>query len=225
MTQRLILFDIDGTLLRTKGVGRKSTAAAMREVFGTESTVATHHFGGKTDWYTLTQLLTPHGYDKEAVGLKLELFIAAMEKYAGQYIHDHPAHALPGAQEAVAKLHEDDDTVLGIVTGNAPTSARIKLESAGFDLDWFPVQAFGTESTDRNDLPVFALKRFLALYGREIAGGDVYVIGDTVMDVACARAVDAVAIAVRTGFEDPAALEAAHPDHLLDDLTTLFDVL
>ena len=222
-TKRLILFDIDGTLLRTKGVGRKSTEAAMLEVFGTASTIATHHFGGKTDWYTLVELLKPHGYDTDKVGVKMADFVAAMERHVTQFIVDFPALALDGALDVVHRLRTESNSILGIVTGNAPTSARLKLQSAGFDPAWFPVGAFGSESVDRDDLPKLAIERAREHCGCEI--GAVYVIGDTVMDIKAARAVDAVAIAVKTGFEDLDALVAAKPDHLLGDLTTLFDVL
>lgn len=223
--KRLILFDIDGTLLRTKGLGRNATAAAMLEVFGTASTVETHHFGGKTDWYTLVQLLREHGYDEQRVGERMPDFVAAMGRHMNRLLPDYPATPLLGALTAVTRVRNDENCILGLVTGNTPASAEVKLRGAGFDFSWFEVGAFGSESVDRNDLPNFALDRAREYCGCKIARKDVVIIGDTVMDVAAARAVGGLAIAVRTGYEDQAALEAAEPDHLLDDLTTLFDVL
>jgi len=223
--KRLILFDIDGTLLRTKGLGRHATAAAMTEVFGTASTVETHHFGGKTDWYTLTVLLANHGYDAHSIGLRMADFVEAMGRHMNRLLPAYPATPLPAALSAVNRLRADENTVLGLVTGNAPTSAEVKLRGAGFDINWFVVGAFGSESVDRNDLPKKALARAHAHCDCKIAHEDIIIIGDTAMDVAAARAVNGVAIAVRTGYEDPAVLEAAAPDYLLDDLTTLFDVL
>ena len=223
--KRLILFDIDGTLLRTKGLGRNATAAAMIEVFGTASTVERHHFGGKTDWYTLTVLLAEHGYDEHRIGLRMADFVEAMGRHMNRLLPDYPATPLPGALTAVNRLRDDNATVLGLVTGNTPASAEVKLRGAGFDFTWFKVGAFGSESVDRNDLPRKALERARAHCSCKITHNDVIVIGDTAMDVAAARAVGGVAIAVRTGYEDPAVLEAAQPDYLLDDLTTLFDVL
>lgn len=222
---KLILFDIDGTLLKTKGAGRLTTRDAMIEVFGTASTIETHHFGGKTDWYTLTLLLAEHGHTQDSIGDKMPDFVAAMGKYMLNYIKEYPSYALPGALEAIDRLRQSPDVILGLVTGNAPTSARIKLEGAGFDWNWFKVGAFGSESVDRNDLPRFAFERVSKHSRVHISPRNCVIIGDTVMDVEAARANDMRIIGVRSGFEDQQALIAAKPDHLIDDLTQLFEVL
>jgi phosphoglycolate phosphatase len=224
-TKRLILFDIDGTLLHPGGVGRASTREAMLEVFGTAADIDSHHFAGKTDWYTLTQLLKPHGHDEESIGQKMTVYNAAIENHIERLAPSHDVRAFPGALQAVERARDDQTAILGIVTGNMPTSANVKLRAAGFDPDWFVVGAYGDESTSRNDLPAFALERAQTLSEQPITPNNVYVIGDTVMDIACARAIQAVAVAVRTGFESDEALIAAEPDFLLDDLTTLFDIL
>ena len=223
--KRLVLFDIDGTLLHPDGVGRASTREAMLEVFGTAGAIDSHHFAGKTDWYTLTQLLKPHGYDQERIGQKMAAYAAAIERHIERLAPSHDVRALPGALQAVERLRDDETAILGIVTGNMPTSAQVKLRAAGFDPSWFVVGAYGDESTSRNDLPAFALERAQTLCQQPIPPKNVYVIGDTVMDIACARAIQAVAVAVRIGFESDEALAAAEPDFLLDDLTTLFDIL
>lgn len=226
MTQRrLLLFDIDGTLLKTAGAGRNATRDAMLEVFGTASTVDSHHFGGKTDWYTLATLLSPYGYDAAAVGERMADFVDAMGRHIAHHIQAHPAHALPGALHAVTTLRDDPHSLIGIVTGNAPTSAAVKLRSAGFDPDWFAVGAYGSESIRREDLPRLAQDRAAALTGAPFPPQRCIVIGDTVMDVAAARANAMRVIAVRTGFEDPAALRDSAPDHLLDDLSGLLHLL
>lgn len=223
--ERLILFDIDGTLLRTSGAGRNATRDAMIEVFGTAATIDTHHFGGKTDWFTLTTLLADHGYTQESIGIKMVDFIDAIGRSILPYLEQTPARALPGARDAITLLRQNETTLLGIVTGNAPTSGRAKMQSAGFDPAWFPVGAFGSESVDRNDLPRFALERAIAYARHEIDPARCTIIGDTIMDIQAARANNMRVIAVKTGFEDQDALAAAGADHLLDDLTTLFDVL
>lgn len=228
MTQtrsRIVLFDIDGTLLKSDGVGRKATAAAMLEVFGTASSIDLHHFSGKTDYFTLTELLAEHGFDHDAVAARLGNFAAAMGRYTQHFAQEANIHPLPGALEAVHRLRADERSLVGLVTGNTPPSAAAKLRAAGFDPDWFAVGAFGTESVDRNDLPAYALQRAQQYCGHPFMPEQAYVIGDTVMDIACARAVGAVAIAVRNGFGDVEQLEQAEPDYLLDDLTQLFEVL
>jgi phosphoglycolate phosphatase len=223
--KRLVLFDIDGTLLHPDGVGRRATQAAMLEVFGTADGIDSHHFAGKSDWHTLTVLLRDSGYTREAIGQQMARYDAAIERHIERFIPDHKVRALPGAIAAVQRLYEDPDSTTGLVTGNMPRSARSKLRAAGFDPAWFNVGAFGSESTDRNELTRLAVERGLAYCGQPIPSDHVYIIGDTVMDIAGARSANGVAVVVRTGFEDNAILAAAGPDYLLDDLTALFDVL
>ena len=222
---RLVLFDIDGTLLHPDGVGRRATQAAMLEVFGTADGIDAHKFAGKSDWHTLTELLSGSGYTREAIGQQMDTYDAAMERHIERFIPDHNVRALPGAIAAVQQLREDAASAIGLVTGNMPRSGRSKLRAAGFDPDWFDVGAFGSESTDRNELTRLAVDRGFAYCGQPIPPDHVYIVGDTVMDIAGARSVNGVAVVVRSGFEDNAVLAAAGPDHLLDDLTTLFDIL
>lgn len=226
MTKRLILWDIDGTLLHTRGAGRRSTHDAMVEVFGTASTLETHVFGGKTDWFTLAELLRDHGLTAEDIGHAMPRYEEAVARHLRRCIDPTQSEACPGALEAVAALRADaDNTLLGIVTGNCASTAPIKLEAAGFDPTWFPVGAFGSEAIERDDLPALALQRAIAYSGWKLTPADVTVIGDTVADIACARALGARVIVVATGHSTREALIAAQPDHLLDDLTTVLDYL
>jgi phosphoglycolate phosphatase-like HAD superfamily hydrolase len=109
--------------------------------------------------------------------------------------------------------------MLGLVTGNTSMTAPIKLQAAGFDPEVFVVGSFGSESDDRNELPRIALDRAIALSGQTIMPQDVIIVGDTVKDVDCARALGAVVATVFTGFESRENLINARPDYLLDDLT------
>lgn len=222
---RLVLFDIDGTLLHPDGVGRRATRAAMLEVFGTADGVDSHNFLGKSDWHTLTVLLGNSGYTEEAIGQQMARYDEAIERHMERFIPEHNVRALPGAMTAVQRLRDDATAVTGLITGNMPRSARSKLRAAGFDPDWFDVGAFGSESTDRNEMTRLAVERGFAHCGHPLPTDQVYVIGDTVMDIDGARSVKGVAIVVRTGFEDNTVLAAAEPDHIMDDLSTLFDVL
>lgn len=221
----LILFDIDGTLLKGNGVGRIATRAAMLEIFGTAAAVDMHAFGGKTDWYTLIELLGLEGISPDEVARKLPDYERSLAVHMAEAVRERGVVTLPGALEAVNALRQQSDKLLGLVTGNLPASVPIKLRAAGFDPDWFPVGAFGSEAIDRNDLPPIALARAIHYTGREITPHEVTVIGDTLADIECGRALGARVIAVTTGFESRAALADARPDVLLDDLTTLLDVL
>lgn len=218
---RLILFDIDGTLLRTNGIGRDSTRAAMLEVFGTDQGLDAHAFGGKTDWFTLTELLEPQGITSEIVGERMPVYEQSIARHLTEMIDSTSAYPCPGAVEIVSHLRDDSKSLLGIVTGNVSTTAPLKLRAAGFDPSWFPVCAYGSEAIDRNDLPALAIERATNHSGTQFAPENVIVIGDTPADIACARAVGAVAVAVCTGFASREQLVTAQPDYLLDDLTSL----
>jgi phosphoglycolate phosphatase-like HAD superfamily hydrolase len=221
----LILFDIDGTLVWTRGAGREATKHAMTEVFGTCGALAAHQFGGKTDWLTLTELLPEFGMTHEEIERRLPAYNAAMGRHLNAIIDSYAVEACPGSLELVEALRQRDDVGLGIVTGNVSSTAPIKLRAAGFDPAWFPVGAFGHEARERDDLPVLAVARAVERYRYPFMPNDVLVIGDTPADISCARALGAVAVAVQTGFAELDELVAAKPDHLLRDLTEFSLVL
>src|SRR5579871_799000 len=143
---RLILFDIDCTLLLTKGAGREANRLAMMEVFGTVGALASHKFGGKTDWQTLVDLLIAEGISHEEIERRMPVYSEAMARHMGNVIPNYEVFAMPGALDLVTALHERPDVALGIVTGNVPGSADVKLRAAGFDPALFPIGAFGNEA-------------------------------------------------------------------------------
>lgn len=222
---RLILFDIDGTLLITHGAGRESTRLAMEEVFGTCGALGVHQFGGKTDWRTLVELLHEAGYGDADIRRMMPAYSESIARHLGAVIGNYPVEACPGGLELVESLRRRDDVALGIVTGNVSTTAPIKLRAAGYDPAWFPVGAFGSEAFERDHLPALATDRAADHYGYPFTPADVIVVGDTSADVACARALGAVAVAVETGFANPGELRAAGADHLLRDLTEFASVI
>jgi phosphoglycolate phosphatase-like HAD superfamily hydrolase len=223
--RQLILFDIDGTLLWTRGSGREATKAAMLEVFGTCGGLQDHVFGGKTDWLTLVELLSAEGYTHDIIAEQIPVFTLAMEQHLTRIIGSHTTEACPGAREVVEALRLRDDLLLGIVTGNVATTAPVKLRAAGFDPAWFVVGAYGSEAMNRDELPFLAMERASKHLGEPLTPEQVIVVGDTPADVSCARALGAVAVAVMTGFSKREELEAAAPDYLLDDLTGLLNIL
>lgn len=221
----LILFDIDGTLLWPKGVGRESTRAAMLEIFGTTGTLDTHNFGGKTDWFTLVEVLTDEGYASDSIEQHMSIYEASIARHLEDIIAAYPIEPCPSALEVVQQLLSRGTIGMGLVTGNVSSTAPLKLRAAGFDPTWFPIGAYGSEAISRDDLPALALQRAIVHYGRDIAPNQVAVVGDTPADIACARALGAHAIAVKTGFASNESLSAAQPDALIDDLSTLLEVL
>jgi phosphoglycolate phosphatase-like HAD superfamily hydrolase len=214
---KLILFDIDGTLVWTRGAGRESTRLAMLEVFGTVGALVDHKFGGKTDWQTLIELLHVAGFSYDEIERRMPAYNAAMERGLSSIIHQYDVQPCPGAIALVESLRRRPDVGLGLVTGNVVSTAPIKLRAAGFDPAWFPVGAYGSEALERDNLPALAVARAVEYYRYSFTPSEVIVIGDTLADITCARALGAVAVAVETGFAQPGDLDGA--DYRLKDLT------
>lgn len=223
VTPTLFLFDIDGTLAWTRGAGRAACREALIEVFGMTGGIDAHHFGGKSDWRTLIDLLTPVGIDETAIAERLPAYSVALGQHITRLIPQFDVAPCPGAIDLLWRLRARTDVRLGIITGNVHTSAPVKLSAVGIDPAWFPIGAFGDDAIERDDLAQIARDRAAAHYGSP--AGQIVVIGDTPADVACARAIGAVAVAVTTGYASEAELAACDPDHLLPDLTAFDPVL
>ena len=215
---KLILFDIDGTLLISRGIGREAKRRAMLETFGEVGNLDQHVFGGKTDWQILADLLAPYGKSPDDIGREMAAYERVMARHMRDIKDCYRADALPHALDLVTSLRDRADTIVGLVSGNTSMTADIKLEMAGFERDWFAVGAFGNEAAAREKLTRLALDRAEATAARSFAGPDVIVIGDTVADIDAARAIDAVAVAVCTGYTERGLLRDGEPDFLLDDL-------
>ncbi|MCY3867375.1 MAG: HAD family hydrolase [Chloroflexi bacterium] len=220
---KLVLFDIDGTLLISRGIGREAKRQAMLECFGMTGDLDNHVFGGKTDWRIVAELLAPYGISSADVGRAMPAYETVMARHMRAIRSRYQAEAIPDALELVGALRMRDSALVGLVTGNTSKTAAIKLEMAGFDPNWFPIGAFGNESAERDDLARLALQRARDLAGCAIKGGDVVVIGDTPDDVQAARAIDAIAVAVCTGYVTRDQLLAADPDFLLADLSAFLE--
>lgn len=215
---KLVLFDIDGTLLISQGIGREAKRRAMTERFGTIGDLDNHDFGGQTDWGILAALLAPHGYSSADIGSEILNYQASMARHMNDIRGSYSADALPGAFELLETLQARAEVLLGIVSGNTGATAQIKLEMAGFDPAHFPVGAYGHESPLREDLTRLARQRAQQVAQRTFAPRDIFVIGDTPADIQAARAIGAVAVAVETGYAPRQSLVECQPDYLLGDL-------
>jgi len=223
--RKLVLFDIDGTLLTTKGATRAANGLAIQDAFGVVVDVMTHPFGGKTDWQILREVLEPLGITGKVIGHKMHTYERAFARRLSAVIHNFDVSALPGAHALVNTLAQREDVLVGLVTGNTAMTAAVKLKAVNFDPEVFVVGAFGSEADDRNLLPPIALNRAKCLSRQEIAVEDVIIVGDTTQDVACARALGGVAVTVFTGYEAREHLIKAQPDYMLDDLTQFLELV
>lgn len=207
----VLLFDIDGTLLQSHGVGRRSIEAALDRVLGGTFDTSDIWFSGKTDTQIFREILTAacdQGLDVESMdGVHSELGAAYLD-----LMHEHlpEAHveALPGAVDLVRRL-AGEGVPMGLLTGNLQPLAYAKVERIGLGAAEFPFGAFGSDDEDRNALPSIAAERATTHLGREVSGAALVVIGDTPLDIACARAARATAVAVATGRYDADQLSEA----------------
>lgn len=214
----LFLFDVDGTLLTAQGAGRQAFARALVTVYGTAGSVERYDFRGKTDPQIVFDLMTEAGLGPTAISARLapffDAYVVELEALLGDGAR---VRVMPGVAEVVGRLGERVDAVLGLLTGNIERGARAKLRPTGL-LPRFRLGAFGSDERDRRRLPAVACARARALLGREFPFGRVTVIGDTPLDVDCARACGARAVAVATGQHPHHELAACGPDLLFSDL-------
>lgn len=225
MNMRLFLFDIDGTLVTAHGAGRLALTRALETVYGTAGPVQHYDFRGKTDPQIVWDLMRGAGIPTEVIQARIEACFDTYVRYLEGLIADgHPVQVMPGIAEVVNALSSRGDALVGLLTGNIERGARAKLRPTGL-LPLFRVGAFGSDATDRQRLPAIARRRARSLVGRELPFERLTIIGDTPLDVDCARACGAQAVAVATGHHSAVELAACAPDLLFADFSDVDAVL
>lgn len=219
ISTRLVLFDIDGTILAGGGAGKRAVTRALIDVFGT-SGPTNHRFDGKTDPQIVRELMRLAGHGDPHIDERMPRLL---DRYL-EFLHEElssPPHArvLPGVVALLDALESRDDIVLGLLTGNLAAGARAKLAAVGIDPDRFRVGAYGSDHEARGELPAFAQRRARDELGLDVPGPHVVVIGDTPNDLQCGRAIGARAIGVATGHYTVDELLAHHPSAVFRDLT------
>jgi phosphoglycolate phosphatase len=217
---RLVLFDIDGTLLLTDGAGRRAIHRALIEIFGATGP-ADHRFDGKTDPQIVRELMHVVGHADEHIDSRMQELFGLYVTCLREELRDpeHRAAPLPGVIELLDKLAERDEVALGLLTGNLVDGARAKLEAVGIDPDLFVVGAYGSDHEQRPELPAIAQRRAREMLGIDIPGRNVVVIGDTPSDVECGRDIGARAIGVATGRYSTDVLAAHGAAAVFPDLS------
>ena len=213
----LVLFDIDGTLLRCGRQVGKLFVDALTEVFGSYGRLDGYSFGGKTDPRIVIDLIRATGLDDSEILPKLgrmrEIYLENLERG----LRRENMRLLPGVRALLERLAAREDVLLGLLTGNWRGGAEIKL--GRFELNhFFAVGAYGDDGVNRRDLVPVALERASALCGRSFEPCRTLIIGDTVLDVDCARSAGVPSMGVATGFTDAECLAAAGADWVFPDL-------
>ena len=227
MIRRLVLFDIDGTLLLSGGAGRRAIMAAMADMLPASPGTASVRFDGKTDPQIVTELLAaggdPEPGNPDRIAAVLSRYVACLERELGN--GGPPSEVMPGIPELLDSLERESSVVLGLLTGNVAPGANLKLRAAGIAPSRFRVGAYGSDSAHRPELPPIAAQRATTHFGRVPAGHEVVIIGDTPADVTCGASIGARAIAVATGGYSVEELAAHGPWRAYTDLANTAQVL
>ena len=210
----VLLFDIDGTLYDGHGVGRRAVETTLAARLGRPVDTASVSFSGKTDPQIFRALLASLDLSEDDLSSAIDAYhVDMLARLPGSR-----ATAIAGAPEAVRRL-AGAGLPVGLLTGNLEPLAYLKVEAVGLERALFPFGAYGSDREDRNALPHVAAERAAAHLGRAVDPCDLVVIGDTPLDVACARAAGAFAVGVTTGRFGAADL--ADADLVLDSLDGL----
>lgn len=222
---RLVLFDIDGTLLTSAGLAGSIFTEILAEVVGRPVELDGYSMAGKTDPRIVRDLLERAGLEAgeidETIGRVLDRYIDRF----GPVLAGSPRPRLfPGVRELVTRLAGNPRVVLGLLTGNIERGAALKLERFGLR-EFFRLGAYGSDSEDRRALVKVAVERAEVLTGRRFTGRDVVVVGDTPRDIDCGRAAGAFTVAVGTGPIPVSELAAHAPDVLFADFSDVDSVI
>jgi phosphoglycolate phosphatase len=218
--KRLVLFDIDGTLLRVGGAGALAVRDAMLEVYGETGQIGGYRMGGRTDPQIVRELLTGAGYSLEDVEARLDALWEVYLRNLRRELERNPIRPLPGVVELLDRLERSGDpTVLGLLTGNLMEGARLKVEAAGLGFDRFRVGAYGSDHWQRPELPAVAAQRAREKTGIDFAGKEIVIIGDTPFDISCGAHLGVRTIATATGQHSADDLATHGPDYVFDDLS------
>src|SRR5438270_3380780 len=221
-SKRLLLWDIDGTLVNTGGAGVESLRRVVRERFGANDDLRDVEIAGKTDITIIRDILRK--YEVATTEQTIRFFA---NDYIGGLARELPRRAgrvLPGVLQLLTRLKEQPNIVLGLLTGNLERGAKLKLEHYRL-WDFFEFGAFADDHHDRNELGAFARERAQRKHGHDFDAADIDVIGDTNYDIACGNAFGARTIAVATGSWSRERLQACSPDFLFDDLADTDEVI
>lgn len=215
---RLVLFDIDETMIHSSGAGRRALERALFDVFERKITFDGITLSGKTDPQIIGEVLHANGLSDEQCAELLDRIFERYLPYLEEEIGRAEEYRLhEGVVELLEVLRTNGGTFVGLLTGNIERGARIKLQR--FDLNrYFEFGAFGCDSANRMDLPAVAHQRATKKFGHAIERHEIVIIGDARNDVLCAKGYGAKALAVCTGRTTKDTLMQLEPHYIFDSL-------
>jgi len=220
---RILLWDLDGTLVRGKryGVFKDYTVPMLEAVFGTAGCLPEMIVSGMTDLQIVEEALRDEGVTREQIRARMDelrrCYLQEMKRASGN--GNHLIEAMPGAREVLKRIDQHPHYRSALLTGNIEPAAQLKIEITGLAEFFTLPGAFGDDSFDRRDLPAIAAQRINEYLNANIGPEQFIVIGDTPNDIACARHFGARVVAVATGrIHSAEDLRACEPDALLPNL-------
>lgn len=217
---KLVLFDIDGTLIDSGDASVIALTRLFRSLYAITDAFISVTMDGKTDKQIIKEGLAANNLPVDDANIPsiISKYLINLEKE----INNDRKHVKPGVRKLLNRLGQMNDFHLGLLTGNIESGARIKLEV--FDLNrYFPLGAFGSDHEDRNQLLPIAIDKFSKKTGQAFRFEDCIVVGDTPKDVECSRPYGAISVAVTTGIYSAEQLAAAGANYVLPDLTGAMD--
>jgi phosphoglycolate phosphatase len=223
---RLVLFDIDGTLLHSHGAGRRAMEAALLGTFGTKGSPA-YRYDGKTDRQIVRDLMRGAGFEDAVIDARMANVLGAyMTGLEREIASPHTrVEALTGVMQLLDALVHRKHCVIGLLTGNLEPGAQHKLTAAGIGFGRFAVGAYGSDHEIRAELPAIAQRRARDRLGLHVDGSAMVIVGDTPSDIQCGRPIGARAIAVATGHYTMESLAEHGPEAVFGDLSDTDAVL
>jgi len=222
---RVVLFDIDGTLIHTGGAGVKAFARAFSEEFGLHDGSENLKFAGRTDVSLVREFFSLH--QVEPTPEHFTRFFGVYLKWLELMIADCEGGIFQGVDNFFAQMKLlDERPAVGLLTGNIKRGAELKLRKYGL-WERFAFGGFADDHEERDHIAAFARQRGETHFGKQVKSDEVLVIGDTPLDIRCARAIGAKVLAVGTGSFTPAQLREHQPDWAVEDLVAIsaIDVL
>jgi phosphoglycolate phosphatase len=220
--KRLLLFDIDGTLIHSGGAGVHALKSALTERFGITDDLHDIEIAGMTDSGIVVSILNKHKIP--ATNENVSAFLDSYVHFLSLELPRRVGKLLPGVLELLEKLKSRPHLVLALLTGNVSRGAQLKLEHYGV-WHFFEFGAFADDHHDRNRLGTVARARAKEKHGRQFSASEIDVIGDTPRDIACGKAFGARTIAVATGTWSRDRLAKYQPDFLIDDLSDVEGII
>ena len=216
---RLVLFDIDGTLIRTGGAGVRAFAKTFAAEFSLDQGVERIPFAGRTDPAIVREFFSLHAVQPSE--RNFQKFFASYVFWLDYFIDQLHGEILPGVKQFISALQTlPNPPLTGLLTGNIQLGAEIKLRH--YQLwESFVFGAFGNDNEDRNQLACIAQQRGSRILGKPVAGDEILVIGDTPLDIACSRAINARMLAVASGLHSLKQLRDAQPAWVVENLTSV----